>query len=100
MKNEICVFKPTQDDWCGSFELVGWLDGVQNQMLVEVCFHGNISPPDSRPPVWRTSVWGNDDCGMEVDCATEAEAFNLFLQVIGWKFVNRDQLKALGFVSA
>lgn len=92
------VLKPTQDDWYGSYTINGGYNGVTNQMFVEVIFNGNISSPD-RAPTWRTCVWGNDDCGMEFDCSTETEAWNKFLQVIGMKFVNRDELIKLGFVS-
>jgi hypothetical protein len=93
------VLKPTQDDWYGSYTIDGRYNGVDKQMFVEVIFNGNISPP-GQTPTWRTCVWGNDDCGMEFDCSTEAEAWNKFLQVIGMKFVNRDELIKLGFVSA
>lgn len=95
------VLKPTQDDWYGSYTLEGWYEGVEKQMFVQCIFNGNITAYDpTLAPVWRTSVWGNDDCGMEVDCDTEAEAWVKFLQVIGMQFVNREDLTALGFVPA
>lgn len=95
------VLKATQDDWYGSYTLDGYYKGTEKQMFVCVRFHGNITAYDpTRPPVWRTSVWGNDDCGMEFDCATETECWVTFLQVIGLEFVNRDDLIKLGFVSA
>lgn len=95
------VLKPTEDNWYGSYVLNDSFNGVKNQMFVEVVFNGNITAYDPKlPPVWRTCVWGNDDCGMEFDCSTEAECFNKFLQVIGMKFVNRAALKELGFIPA
>jgi len=95
------VLKPTQDDWHGSYIIDGYHKGVKNPMLVEVTFHGNIMSYDPElTPIWRTSVWGNDDCGMEYDCASEAEAWNMFLQVISMKHVNRKDLNELGFVRA
>lgn len=95
------VLKLTQDDWYGSYELTGYYKGLEKPMVVEVIFNGNITAYNPKSePVWRTCVWGNDDCGMEFDCATEAEAWNKFLQVIGMDYVNRDRLIALGFVSA
>ena len=95
------VLKPTQDDWYGSYTIAGGYKGEMNQMFVEVIFNGNITAFDPKQyPVWRTCVWGTDDCGMEFDCSTETEAWNKFLQVIGMKFVNRDELIKLGFVSA
>jgi hypothetical protein len=93
------VLKRTDDDWYGSYTINSGYKGVKEQMFVEVIFNGNISPP-GHTPTWRTCVWGNDDCGMEFDCATETECWNKFLQVIGMKFVNRDKLIELGFVSA
>jgi hypothetical protein len=45
-------------------------------------------------------VWGNDDDGMEYDCDNETEAWTMFLQVIGMKFVNKEDLKKLGYVPA
>lgn len=92
------VFKPTQDDWYGSYNINGYYRGVKDPMMVEVIFNGNIG--NAADPCWRTCVWGTDDCGMEFDCDTEAEAWNKFLQVIGMKFVNMVDLKNLGFVSA
>jgi hypothetical protein len=95
----INVFKPTQDEWHGSYTLNDWHDGIKNRMLVEVSFRGNISDPLSRP-IFRTCVWGNDDCGMELDSPDEGTAFNAFLQVIGMENVNRADLQALGFIPA
>jgi len=93
------VLKPTNDDWCGSYIVQGWPSstgpGLVEQMFVEVTFNGMIGGG-----TWRTCVWGNDDCGMEFDCSTEAECWNKFLQVIGMKSVDREALRELGFVSA
>lgn len=99
MNRGIEVLKRTQDDWHGSYVLSGWYRGEENPMFVKVVFCGNISPPDSSP-IWRTCVWGNDDLGMDFDCDNESEAFTKFLQVIGLKFVNLEDLTALGFVRA
>jgi hypothetical protein len=92
---EVKVFKPTNDDWYGSYKINGWHEGVKDRMLVEVIFCGNIGDG-----VWRTCVWGNDDCGMEFDCSTEAECWTMFLQVIGMESVDMVALRNLGFVSA
>lgn len=92
---EMTVFKRTQDDWYGSYYT------SHDEMLVECIFNGNIMQNfPGKLPIWRTCVWGTDDCGMEIDCTTEAEAWIKFLQVIGLEFVNRDELLKLGFVSA
>jgi hypothetical protein len=93
------VLKPTNDDWCGSYIVQGWPSstgpGLVEQMFVEVIFNGMIGGG-----TWRTCVWGNDDCGMEFDCSTEAECWNKFLQVIGMESVDMVALRELGFVSA
>jgi hypothetical protein len=89
------VLKPTNDDWCGSYQIQGYHKGVKNQRLVQVFFNGMIGDG-----VWRTSVWGNDDLGMEFDCATETECWNKFLQVIGMDCVDVVALRELGFVYA
>lgn len=101
MMRPVNVFKPTHDDWYGSYRLSGFYSGDSDTMLVEVTFCGNITEnmPD-HAPVWRTCVWGNDDCGMEYDCDNENQAWCMFLEVIGMEHVDRDVLKELGFVSA
>lgn len=91
------VFKRTQDEWYGNYKIVG---DQRVSDLVEVSFINlspNVSPGE---PNWRVCVWGNDDLGMEQDLENETEAWNIFLQVIGMDYVNRDKLLALGFVSA
>jgi hypothetical protein len=50
--------------------------------------------------MWRVCVWGNDDFGMERDFTDEDEAFNMFHQVISWKYVNMTELYAINFVTA
>ena len=93
------VLKPTNDDWCGSYSVKGWPNstgpGTVEQMFVSVTFNGNIGNG-----FWLTCVWGTGDCGMEIDCATETECWNKFLQVIGMDFVDMVALRDLGFVSA
>ena len=97
------VLKQTNDDWCGSYRVSGWPSstgpGTVNQMFVNVIFNGNIAY-DTEAPLYRTCVWGNDDCGMEFDSYLEGEVWNKFLQVIGMEFVDMEKLRELGFVSA
>ena len=93
------VFKTTTDDWYGSYILPEYHKGFKDKMLVEVSFLGNITDYDkSRPAIWRCCVWGNDDCGMDFDCNSEAECWTTFLRVIGMENVNQEDLKTLGFV--
>lgn len=95
---QVDVFKVTQDDWYGSYHIEEYF-GVKKQMVVQVTFCGNISE-ENEIPVFRTCVWGSDDCGMEFDSHLEGESWNRFLQVIGLNCVNRQDLIDLGFVSA
>ena len=91
MFKQTTVYKLTQDDWfpsvysdCGD--------------LVFVSFHGNIHDSCKElEPVYRTSVWGGDDTGMEFDSTNEAESWTVFLQVIGLDYVNMRELSELGF---
>jgi hypothetical protein len=99
--DKVEVFKPTQDDWSGSYRFDGRYEGDENQMLVAVMFLGNICASElTKAPVWRTSVWGNDDYGMEYDCDNETEAWTMFLQVIKMEFVNKEALRKLGYTQA
>lgn len=86
--NRCEVYKETTDDWCPNF----------HGNLVEVTFHGNITRPKQDIPVYRVSVWGNDDLGMEFDTEDEKTALTIFMQVIGLKYVTFVDLKQLGFV--
>lgn len=89
MNNDrVSVFKRTQDNWCGSY-------GIGNELFVEVIFNGKLSDG-----TWRTCIWGNDDLGMEFDCKTQEEAWEMFLKVICMKYVNISELKKLGYVLA
>jgi hypothetical protein len=85
------VFKRTQDDWYGNYKVVG---DQRVSDLVEVTFMNLL------PTGWRVCVWGNDDFGLECDFESEAEAWNIFLQVIGQEFVNQQALRDLGFIAA
>lgn len=88
---KVNVFKRTQDEWHGNYKIVG---DARVSDLVEVSF---MRLSDGN---WRCCVWGNDDCGKEFDHADEATVWNIFLQVIGWQYVNQQPLKELGFVPA
>lgn len=88
--NRIEVFKETLDDWYPNY----------HGNLVRVTFHGNIASPEEDTPYYRVSVWGADDCGMEYDTESERVAHTIFMEVIGLKTVNWEELSELGFVSA
>ena len=95
---KIQVFKRTEDNWYGCYKIV---DDARVKDLVEVSFTQTGPNPNLGDGQWRVCVWGNDDCGMERDFHTsEDEALTVFIEVIGWKFVNMNRLSANGFVSA
>ena len=95
MSTRVNVYKPTDDDWYDSYQIS---NAGAETMLVQVSF----TQTGPSPPIkgdWRVCVWGNDDCGMEMDFQSESVAWNMFLQVIGLSRVNRGGLKQYGFIS-
>lgn len=95
------VFKLTRDNWYPSYALDGWFRGNKSSKLVNVIYNGNITAYSSTvTQIWRTCVWGGDDCGMEFDCDTEEKAWDMFLRVIRLEYVDKDVLTALGYVPA
>ena len=91
----IQVYKKTNEDWYGNYEIK---DG---DSLVKVSLTQTGPDPKNYKGEFRVCVWGNDDCGMELDFgADETKALNCFLQVIGTGCVSRDHLISLGFISA
>lgn len=88
------VFKRTTDNWRPSYKMD---DG--KTMLASVTFT-QIEPESLIDVKWRVCVWGNDDCGMELDFDDEKIAWCCFLRVIGLDDVTIAALLELGFVSA
>jgi hypothetical protein len=90
---KIEVYKETDDEWHPNY----------HKNLVSVSY-GDYSKQEhyQYDSKYRVSVWGADDCGMELwfDATSEAKAMNLFMQVIGMKSVNRSNLTSLGMHSA
>lgn len=91
--NQVITFKETDDEWCGNYHLY-----ENNLNLVKVTFHGNIiSTLSDSTPIFRVSVWGNDDIGMDADFYEESTAWNKFIEVLALNKVNHDDLEKLGF---
>jgi hypothetical protein len=90
---EIDVFKRTEDNWCGNY-------AEDDLDLVNVSFGHTGPDPKNGNGQYRVCTWGTDDCGMEMDFTDETKALNTFYVVIGLEFVNFQNLKELGFVSA
>lgn len=88
-------FKPTQDDWYGSYAFPGWYAGTKGHLLVEVSFH--IYPTSSNNTAARVSVWGNDDTGMDKDFVLVEEAALCFQKLLLLNFVNKVALTHMGF---
>lgn len=88
------VYKETSDDWCPAYKM-----GKVN--LISVSMTQTGPDPKKFQGQYRVCVWGADDLGMERDFENrEAEAHNVFMQVIGLPKVNIADLQQLGFVPA
>ena len=91
-RNRTEILRPTQDDWYPNFD--------NNQ--VEVSCITDMDDVDGN--VWhRVCVWGRDDDGMEIDFFgkhSKVLAEELYKQVINLPFVNKNNLKQMGFVRA
>lgn len=91
MFKRMSVFKRTRDNWHGSYRLDGYPD-----LLVNVRYAGNISPPNW-DPLYSVSVWGNDDTAMTFEVDNESAAFAKFLEVLALNYVDYEALEQLGF---
>lgn len=83
----VLLYKKTDDDWSSNF------DGN----LVELEFHGNINHSGSGLPIYRISVWGDDDIGMDRDFDNKADAIKFFEKVEALPVLNHKELLSLGF---
>lgn len=74
--------RPTTDDWYPNFP----------GNMVEV----NVQELSNK--LWRVSVWGNDDYGMEIDVQTRMQALDIYqsLPII----ITQQDLYERGFVAA
>lgn len=81
-------FKNTQDDWHGNY----------NGNQVKLTYHGVINSyiKDESKFIYRVSVWGNDDLGMDKDFDNHLDAKRLFNQIDAMKYVNKEDMLKLG----
>lgn len=89
-KHPITIYKPTDDDWWGNFD----------NNTVELSFRGNINRKHRTPNVgaiYRISVWGNDDFGMDRDFSSIKKALAFFKKVEQLPVLNQKQLLSMGF---
>jgi hypothetical protein len=85
------VFKRTNDDWYGTFILDG------KCKLVEVVF----SQTGPNPPIngeWIVYATGNDDYSIKKIFDSESEAWLAFTTILGWEFVDQQELLDIGFI--
>lgn len=80
-KGDIEIYKPTQDDWYPNFE--------NNTVQLSLLNLGNNT--------YRVCSWGNDDFGMELDFETLGEAEYIFDILNKKEFINKEDLKKMGF---
>ena len=84
----VTCFKYTEDDWCPSYST------KCSDLLVNLAFF-NASRKDE--PVWVVRVSGADDCAIEKAFQKEKEAWQCFVEILGWDFVNMKPLQDIGF---
>lgn len=88
--DRVYCFKLTSDDWYSEYKISKDVR-YENAKFVCVTFHGNLNAYDSTmKPVYRTSVWGNDDTGIDKDSEIESEAFELYLDLCSLKNVTKE----------
>lgn len=92
-KPTIQVYKETSEDWYPSFNLS---TTHISKGLVRVSFHYPVSTNHS----YMVSVWGADDCGMELQFADKEKAMDCFMNIISMKDITMSQLKELGLHNA
>ena len=94
------VFKRTTDDWYPPYRLRDDGNLVEVSFMQLAAAYEN-SEGDTIPEQWRVCCWGHDDMGLEKDYSSESEAWATFVQIIGWGYVNQDQLiSEFGFYGA
>jgi hypothetical protein len=103
---KIIAFKLTEDNWYPSYRLEGYHEGAKDCDMVCVSL---IEFPNLAG--FRVSVWGDDDDGMEFNLMSNVypelswdvlahRAKEMFNLVIRGKYVNKSDLKQLGFIRA
>lgn len=92
-KSSIQIYKETSEDWYPSFELC---TTHINKLLVRVSFHYPITVNRG----YMVSVWGADDCGMELQFTDKQKAMDCFMDIISLKVITKNQLEELGLHSA
>lgn len=91
----ITVFKPVGESWYGNFKIEDD-KRFEDVKLVKV----SIQTLKTNPVIWRVSVWGNDDHGVEYDTPDETKAKELFNKVIMTKNLTHEWVRVNGFINA
>ena len=92
-KPSIKVYKETSEDWYPSFKLS---TTHISKGLVKVSFHYPVTTHNG----YMVSVWGADDCGMELQFSEKQKAMDCFMNIISMKDITISQLKELGLHNA
>jgi len=79
------VFIKATDDWCPNFP--------NDEVELSIC---KLTFPET---LYRVSVWGADDCGMNVDIKDINEALALYNKIKSKGTVNMQYLSKLGLES-
>lgn len=84
------VFKRTNDDWYGAFILDG------ECKLVELVFSPTLW--ESVNGEWIVYATGNDDYAIKKIFDSESKAWLAFTTILGWDFVDQQELLNIGFI--
>ena len=88
--NNTAIFKRTHDCWYGNYD----------NDEVKLIYHGDIlqhQKNSGEVPLYRVSVWGNDDFGMTFDTTDENEAKELYILLSEKPFIDKEYLQSLKF---
>lgn len=88
------AFKLTNDNWHPSYELNSWVKGKEPpNMLVHVSFLPLHPTAPREKMLYRVSVWGNDDYGLEFDYDSPLMALDVFDEIMKLEYVDQEVLK-------
>lgn len=81
-------YKQTEDNWYPSY-ITQYSD-----QLVHLSFFNAFRNDEL---VWVAYVSGGDDCAIEKSFHKESDAWQCFVEILGWGFVNMKPLQDIGF---
>lgn len=87
----ISCFKPTSDDWYPCYKIAN--DQRHQGGFVEVA----LRTIDPEGKIYRVSIWGADDLGMDQDTSDPMEAQEWYNRVVNASIVSKKELLIWGF---